>query len=187
MMISKSKKISSFVVFCCICVGVVLLWFFNGFIYPLMVKSVEFRALTGDSFGSVNALFSGLAFAGLIYTIFMQREELALQRTELAMQREQMRETKDEIAKQAIMQEAQVKAMIAQIEVTALQTEISALQFSINPNKEGSSKAMVINDIRMLGHDISKQARNLVEEFFYADIGTTPKERGDKVKARKSH
>ncbi len=185
-MVSNSKKISSFVVFCCICVGVVLLWFFNGFIYPLMVKSVEFRALTGDSFGSVNALFSGLAFAGLIYTIFMQREELALQRAELAMQREQMRETKNEIAKQAVMQEAQVKAMIAQIQVTAFQTEINALQLEINP-KEGETKNKAICDIRLRGNDISRQARNLVEEFFPTDNGTLPKERSDKTKAPKSH
>lgn len=38
----------------------------------------------GDMFGAVNALFSGLAFAGVVYAIFLQRMDLALQRTELA-------------------------------------------------------------------------------------------------------
>ena len=29
----------------------------------------------GDQFGAVNALFSGLAFAGLIFTIILQKKE----------------------------------------------------------------------------------------------------------------
>jgi uncharacterized membrane protein len=37
----------------------------------------------GDTFGSINALFSALAFALLIYTSLMQKEELELQRLEL--------------------------------------------------------------------------------------------------------
>lgn len=37
----------------------------------------------GDMFGAVNTLFSGLAFAGIIYTILLQRNELSLQRKEL--------------------------------------------------------------------------------------------------------
>jgi len=41
------------------------------------------RGLFGDKFGAVNALFSGLAFAGVIYAIVLQRQELELQREEL--------------------------------------------------------------------------------------------------------
>lgn len=37
----------------------------------------------GDQFGAVNALFSGLAFLGLIYTIKQQSEDLRLQKEEL--------------------------------------------------------------------------------------------------------
>lgn len=61
----------------------------------------------GDMFGAVNALFTGLAFAGLIYTIFLQREELALQRQELAL-------TRDELAGQRAAMEAQNKVLAAQ-------------------------------------------------------------------------
>lgn len=42
----------------------------------------------GDSFGMVNALFSGLAFAFLVYNSWMQRLELEMQRKELKAQRE---------------------------------------------------------------------------------------------------
>lgn len=41
------------------------------------------RGTLGDMFGTVNALFSGLAFAGIIFTILLQRKELGYQRNEL--------------------------------------------------------------------------------------------------------
>jgi len=44
----------------------------------------------GDSFGMVNALFSGLAFAFIVYTSWMQRKELQLQRIELKQTRKEI-------------------------------------------------------------------------------------------------
>ena len=44
------------------------------------------KGLFGDKFGAVNALFSGLAFAGIILTLLLQRRELSLQREELSNQ-----------------------------------------------------------------------------------------------------
>lgn len=61
-----------------IVIGIVLislLWFWN-------YKS-GFEGTFGDKFGVVNSLFSGLAFAGIIITIYMQKHELELQRREL--------------------------------------------------------------------------------------------------------
>jgi hypothetical protein len=48
------------------------------------------RGQFGDMFGAVNTLFSGLAFAGLIYAIFLQRKELELQRDELKLTRTEL-------------------------------------------------------------------------------------------------
>lgn len=48
------------------------------------------RGTFGDMFGAVNSLFSGLAFAGVIYAILLQREELKLQRKELELTREEL-------------------------------------------------------------------------------------------------
>ncbi len=44
--------------------------------------AVEARGIFGDTFGAVNALFSGLAFAGVTYAILMQRYEVALAKHE---------------------------------------------------------------------------------------------------------
>ena len=41
------------------------------------------RGTFGDMFGAINTLFSGLAFAGVVYAILLQRRELSLQRKEL--------------------------------------------------------------------------------------------------------
>lgn len=47
--------------------------------YPIY----DVKGQVGDMFGAINALFSGLAFAGLIYAIYLQNKELKLQKEEL--------------------------------------------------------------------------------------------------------
>jgi len=51
-------------------------------------------------FGAANALFSGLAFAGLIYAIWLQRLELQLQREELVATRAELRGQKEQLEAQ---------------------------------------------------------------------------------------
>lgn len=71
-----------------------------AFIFPFIInyffsdwtKSGTF----GDTFGALNALFSGLALAGVIVTILIQRTELKNQRIELSLQRNEMKETRKE-------------------------------------------------------------------------------------------
>lgn len=55
--------------------------------WPVNEFSIEKAGVLGDSFGLLTSLFSGLAFAGLIITIVMQKDELAMQREELKLQR----------------------------------------------------------------------------------------------------
>jgi hypothetical protein len=54
----------------------------------------------GDMFGGVNALFSGLAFAGVIFPILLQRKELQLQREELKQTREELKGQKEQLRAQ---------------------------------------------------------------------------------------
>lgn len=65
------------------------------------------RGTFGDSFGVVNALFSGLAFAGVIYAILLQKKELELQRKELKLQRKTLEATEVEIRGQKEQLQAQ--------------------------------------------------------------------------------
>lgn len=54
----------------------------------------------GDSSGAINALFSALAFAGVIFAIILQKKELGLQREELEQTREELKGQKEEFIQQ---------------------------------------------------------------------------------------
>lgn len=74
------------------------LWFWN-YLTLFHVDDTE-RGTFGDMFGSVNAIFSGLAFAGIIITIYIQSHELKLQRKELKLTRKEAKLTRSEFITQ---------------------------------------------------------------------------------------
>lgn len=80
--------------------GVILLfllsWYYLSYYHP----GLQERGTFGDQFGFVNALFSGLAFAGLICTILLQKNELTLQREELICTRAEMERQTDQFKAQ---------------------------------------------------------------------------------------
>ncbi len=55
-------------------------------VWPIDSKTIGQAGVFGDSFGVLTSLFSGLAFAGLIITIWQQQEELTLTRDEIKKQ-----------------------------------------------------------------------------------------------------
>jgi hypothetical protein len=59
-------------------------------------------------FGALNALFSAFAFAVLIFTMFLQRRELALQREELEHTRSEIRGQKEQLQAQNLTMQRQV-------------------------------------------------------------------------------
>lgn len=65
------------------------------------------RGAFGDMFGALNVFFSGLAFAGVIYAIVLQSEELALQRQELNLTRGELKNSADSQATLARIQARQ--------------------------------------------------------------------------------
>ncbi len=107
----KTKRSESYLLLFVLMIGVVILWFLSYFVLETLGEDAPTRGQIGDQFGAVNALFSGLAFAGIIYTIFLQRTELGLQREELAATREELKrtakaqeETREELGKQVATQ-----------------------------------------------------------------------------------
>lgn len=85
-------------------VFIFVLWGTSGLIISSFDKPGQF----GDMFGAINSLFAGLAFAGLIYTIGLQRTELGLQRKELEL-------TRAELKEQRVVMEAQNDQITIQI------------------------------------------------------------------------
>lgn len=82
--------------------SVFLAWALGGlFVFWGTGGEATARGTFGDMFGAINALFSGCAFAGLIYTIRQQSEELSLQRTELQLTRDELSGQREQMASQA--------------------------------------------------------------------------------------
>ena len=82
-------------------VAVLLLWTANLFVLPCLgICDVADQGQFGDKFGAVNALFSALAFAGVILTVFLQKEELCEQRKELILTREEIKGQKEQLRAQ---------------------------------------------------------------------------------------
>ncbi len=73
--------------------AIILLWLISLF----SLYNNKDRGTFGDMFGGINALFSGFAFAGLIYAIFLQKNELSLQRKELKYTREELKGQKEQL------------------------------------------------------------------------------------------
>ncbi len=95
----KKKKVKdySFVIGIISLVIVLGLWTVN-YNYGLSLDSESdiTRGVFGDMFGAVNAIFSGLAFAGIILSLYMQRIELRIQRKELKLTRKEVKRTNKE-------------------------------------------------------------------------------------------
>jgi hypothetical protein len=156
---------------------VLAVWIASG----LMLHERDDRGTFGDMFGAVNSLFSGLAFAALVYTVLLQRRELQLQREELA-------ETREEIKGQKLQLAAQNEVLRLQ---SFEQTFFSTLNLlnSIVENittSTGENAAHGRDAIRRLyrnfasaasrdplGPNIDAQIRQLSERYdvFYSDNG----------------
>lgn len=72
------------------------------------------RGQFGDMFGVLGAVFSGLAFAGLIVTLIQQHDDLKLQREDLRLQRQEIAQTNLELALQRKEMEEQNKTIMLQ-------------------------------------------------------------------------
>jgi hypothetical protein len=123
---SKEPKPSiGWIIFVLTIIFVFLIWGLNWFfVWNFFGRSDE-RGDFGGMFGAVSALFSGLAFATLIYTIWLQREELKLQREELKLQRKalelqaaELKRQADELTKTVSLQETSLEIQKKQFEHT---------------------------------------------------------------------
>ena len=91
-------------------------------------------------FGAVNSLFSGLAFAGVIFTIYLQKTELSLQRKELEL-------TRVQLARSANAQEKSEKALANQVKLMNRTAKLNALNSLVEYYSEqlaGKSTTQII-------------------------------------------
>jgi hypothetical protein len=99
---------------------VVGIWIATPFVISRLIESPEDRGAFGNQFGAISTLFSGLAFLGLIWTIHLQRKDLAYQRGELKVQREELKQNTLELENQA-------QALKGQLDAAKISAKLSAL------------------------------------------------------------
>jgi Putative phage abortive infection protein len=93
---SENAKSPGYVGLVLLLTAVVALWATSGW----LLHADKERGTFGDMFGAINALFSGLAFASLIYTVYLQRHELQMQREELRLTRDELQGQRLQLAAQ---------------------------------------------------------------------------------------
>jgi hypothetical protein len=113
------------------------------------------RGTFGDQFGGLTALFSGLAFAGLIYTLYLQGQQLkdqakAQRNAEERFQKELSTVVAQnaELARTAEAQEMTVRAMIATAEINRLTAAIEhQKQISLETDRHTPDRVQTIEKI----------------------------------------
>lgn len=108
-----------------VAIAIVLVWISVALTAYFALPNWAERGQFGDVFGAVNALFSGLAFAGLIFAILLQREDLELQRQELTL-------TRQALTRAALAQEQSEAALRAQSESAAKSSRLATINFLLD-------------------------------------------------------
>jgi len=132
------SKIKEYLVIISIFIGIPIFWLLAaGLIYSSLTYFIVFdadkdiwavRGTFGDSFGAVNGLFTGLAFAGTLYAIWLQRKDLAAQQEANEKQGSEINDQTKAIAEQT-------KSIANELEETKKQTKelTRQIQLSIMP------------------------------------------------------
>ncbi|WP_339234629.1 hypothetical protein MKX40_17945 [Paenibacillus sp. FSL R5-0517] len=150
---------------------IISMWGSTWYFIPLWYPKETLEAGTfGDMFGAVNALFSGLAFAGLIYTITVQRQELALQREAITMQTEELRMQREETARSVDQMEGQSQMLRFQLTMTTVNELVKSKNKRIEAVRfihKGEEHHGVEGLIKMVHHSqMSKEEKAIYFDYY---------------------
>jgi dsDNA-specific endonuclease/ATPase MutS2 len=148
---------------------IVLAWFAWWAAVEKMTPQKAEQGQIGDLFGGINALFSGLALAGVVTAVVLQsrelqlqreamnkqneeleltRNEIKLQREQLELQREELRLSREEFERMASANEEAAKALSKQIKMQVLASRINGLSSQLDSaNSRNLARATVRNYI----------------------------------------
>ena len=146
---------------------VVVIWGLSAVFIIGILPNWSDRGTFGDLFGAVNALFSALAFAVLIYTIVLQREEIKQNRQEILLNRK-------ELAKAAKLQKDAHKVLIQQVEQTHLSAKMNAMRTLVdyynNQISNPKSTEEIIEKARLKRKQIILKIDQLIDGLEDSDV-----------------
>lgn len=120
--------------------------------------SVDKAGVFGDSFGVLNALFSGLAFAGVIITMLLQKEQLELQLKELIENREQF-------ARSATAQEDAAKLSALSALLIEYKQQLAANEQALSKGIYHMGGTQVVARLQEENNELLKKKNALVVEI----------------------
>ncbi|CAI3162879.1 hypothetical protein MWMV17_MWMV17_03458 [Acinetobacter calcoaceticus] len=137
---SKKKKSSDWKGFIyCFLLIISVFGMWVGFPYALphlhTITNTATYGTFGDSFGALNTLFSGLAFATLIITLILQSKELQLQRKAVQDQQLEIEKSNDIAEQQVLITEQQAELLEKQIKEAQVQNFFNILFPLLNRKK----------------------------------------------------
>lgn len=135
------------------------LWLSSWILLPYFYSVPSGAAELGDSFGVVNALFSGLAFVGLVTTLLMQHAELKMQREELQLTREEIKQTHQELKGQ--------KEEIQEQNKTLRQQRFETTFFNMLSMHQNILESLVIEEATPFNKHHSKIEHRNRQSFLY--------------------
>ncbi|MBS9463351.1 hypothetical protein KIM67_13110 [Flagellimonas sp. 389] len=146
---------------------VVLIWGLSAILIMTFLSEWSDRGTFGDLFGAVNALFSALAFAVLIYTIILQREEIKQNREEIVLNRK-------ELEKSSKLQRKAQDVLIKQVEQTHLSAKMNAMRTLVdyynNQISNPKSTEEVIERAKQKRKQIIVQIDQLIDGLNDSDV-----------------
>lgn len=145
------------VIFAAVCIAAVVVFLIYPFVLDAFLTNSAERGQFGDMFGAVNSLFSGLAFAGVIYAVLLQREELKLQREEL-------RENTKAQRSQAEALSFSADLTVTNASAEAIGTQIRYLRNRIGEKHQPEGK-LSENEINETKNEILALKQQLEQEF----------------------
>ena len=106
----QGKKARFWWLFLFVAALIVTAWFIWGWVLlPSWGLGFEKLGQFGDSFAGIGALFGGLALAGVVATLYLQRKDLELQQRELQASVREFKEQSRIMARQLALAEAQAR------------------------------------------------------------------------------
>ncbi len=145
---------------------IVLLWTASWFLSVNYLPDWQTRSSFGEMFGAINALFSGAAFAGVIFAILLQRRELMLQRRELKMAREELTRAAgaQERAEKALHEQAKVMLLSSRLTAMSLLLEADKKEFELYQSQGMSAAGSAFESNRRRFQEHINELRNVVNE-----------------------
>ncbi len=148
-----------------IILAILFAWSGSALLTMIFIDNWADRGTFGDLFGGINSLFSGLALAGLVYSIFRSREQIHVQREEIEINRKELIKSRKTQEKSEKALEEQVAQMKISTKINGLKTLIDYYSSVIaNPETPKENKDNAILKRKALIIEIDQLINRIVEE-----------------------